>query len=305
MTKYLVILLLLVFAVGCTDQNVSETKAEPQTIAQATMTPSPLPSRTPTATSTSVPPTETPFPPTNTPVPPTNTPSPTDTPQPPTSTPLPATDTPAPPTETPLPANTPTLAPPTASPTPEAEPVAEYLTRGIQYFEQEAFDQAIPEFEEVIKQDPEFGPAYIYLGYSYAFGTKEYQRAIDALQTSLTLEPKLKDRAMVEKDIGQLKELLALQQDTQFEVPADKALFVFQNYSGENWNVNIGPYLLEVPANPPDREYSFTTIAIEPGTYTWQAHSPGGGHYITDVNNNRAFEFTAAAGEIYRTQCCH
>jgi hypothetical protein len=297
MIKYLAVLLILVFVIGCANQNVSDTNLETQTIAQATVTPSPLPSNTPTATSTAVPPTETPLPPTD-------TPTPTDTPQPPTRTPIPPTDTPAPPTETPIPANTPTPMPPTASPTPEVEPVAEYFTRGVQHFEEEAFDKAIPEFKEATKQAPEFGLAYLYLGYSYAFGTEEYQQAIDALQTYLTLEPEAKDRSTVEENIGRLKELLAFQQDTQFEVPPGKALFVFQNYSGEDWNVDIGSYLLEVPANPPDQEYSFTTIAIEPGTYTWQAHSPGGGYYITDANNNRAFEFTVAAGEIFRTQCC-
>ena len=82
------------------------------------------------------------------------------------------------------------------------------------------------------------------------------------------------------------------------------ALFVFKNYSGEDWDVDIGTYFLQVPVNSPDREYTYTTLVIEPGTYTWQAHSPGGGYYITDSNGNTAFEFTVAAGESYGTQCC-
>ena len=40
-------------------------------------------------------------------------------------------------------------------------------------------------------------------------------------------------------------------------------------------------------------------LVIDPGTYTWQAHSPGGGYYMTDGSGNRSFEFTVAAGEIY------
>ena len=41
------------------------------------------------------------------------------------------------------------------------------------------------------------------------------------------------------------------------------------------------------------------TAILDPGTYTWQGHSPGGGFYITDGSGNRSFEFTVAAGDIY------
>ena len=61
---------------------------------------------------------------------------------------------------------------------------------------------------------------------------------------------------------------------------------------------------LDVPANPSDREFTYYTLVIDPGTYTWQAHSVGGGYYITDNKGNKAFEFTVAPDEMYGTQCC-
>jgi len=267
------------------------------------------PTETPQPTDTPEPPTDTPEPPTDTPEPPTDTPTPapTDTPTP-TETP-PPTDTPTPtetplPTDTPTPEDTPTPAPPTATSTPETSPAAEALDRGAQFYKQKDYDKAIAEFQEVIRLDSEFGVAYAYLGYSYAFGPKDYGSAIEALQTYLNLEPNAEDKAQVEQDIQTLQNLLASQGDTQFDIPPGKALFVFRNYSGEDWDVDIGSYFLQVPANPPGQEYLHATIVIEPGTYTWQAHSPGGGYYITDSNNNTSFEFTVAAGEMYGTQCC-
>ena len=268
------------------------------------------PTEAPPPTDTPVPPTDTPVPPTDTPEPPTDTPvPPTDTPVPPTDTPVPPTDTPTPtetplPTDTPMPEDTPTPEPPTATFTPETSPIEEAFERGAQFYEQEEYDNAIAEFQEVIRLAPDFGVAYAYLGYSYAFGPEDYGSAIEALQTYLNLEPDAEDKAEVEQDIQILQNLVANQQDPQFEIPPGMALFVFRNYSGEDWNVDIGPYFLQVPANPPDQEYIHATIAIEPGTYKWQAHSPGGGYYITDEHNNTYFEFTVAAGEMYGTQCC-
>lgn len=83
------------------------------------------------------------------------------------------------------------------------------------------------------------------------------------------------------------------------EVPPGKALFVFYNYTNADWNIDIGPYFLQVPAKQPGDEYGFGTVAIDPGNYTWQAHSPGGSYYIEDGNGNRAFEFTVAVGDVF------
>jgi len=43
------------------------------------------------------------------------------------------------------------------------------------------------------------------------------------------------------------------------------------------------------------------TLVIDPGKYTWQAHSPGGGWYIRNAQGGTSFEFTVAAGEVYTT----
>lgn len=275
------------------------------------------------ATETSKP-TSTPVPPTATPVPPTNTPVPTDTPVPPTATPT-ATSTPTdtatptetavPPTKTPtptkVPTKTPTPAPPTATPTP-APPTAtptvsadEYLQKGFEYYEKEQWDQAIAEFKKAIEVDPNSGIAYGGLGYSYVFGPKDYEAAIKALEKYLQLTPDAKDKAEVEADLQKLREMASAKPNPQFDIPPGKSLFYFANYSGEQWNVDIGSYFLEVPPNKPGQEYNLVTIVIEPGTYTWQAHSASAGYYITDGSGNRAFEFTVAAGEAYGTSCCN
>ena len=101
--------------------------------------------------------------PTATPVPPTNTPTPvppTDTPEPPTDTPtpVPPTDTPEPPTVTPVPTNTPeppTATPeePTDTPTPAGPTAEEIFVKGLDYFDQEQWDEAIAEFEKAIRLD--------------------------------------------------------------------------------------------------------------------------------------------------------
>ena len=84
-----------------------------------------------------------------------------------------------------------------------------------------------------------------------------------------------------------------------FDVPAGKALFVFYNYTGIDWNIDIGPYFLAVPANPAGQEFTTATIAIDPGTYIWQGKAPGGKYYIGGQGGNPAFQFTVAAGEVH------
>jgi hypothetical protein len=288
-----VLALLYVMPVACSGTPTPDQEA----IVQAVETPTQVvqPTDTPVpATETPVLPTSTSTP-TETPVPPTNTPTPTDTPEPPTDTPTP--------TDTPAPVDTPTPAPPTVTPTSEISAAAFHYEQGLEYYQQEQWAQAIGEFQEAIRLDPEFGLAYEGLGYSHAFN-EELEPAITALETYLNLVPEAENRAEVESDIQLMREMLASQDTPEFDIPPGMALFVFKNYSGENWIVDIGSYLLEVPPNPPDREFTYSTLAIEPGTYTWQAHSADAGYYITDSAGNKAFEFTVAAGEMYGTQCC-
>lgn len=275
---------------------VAANLAATQTAEAPPPTPTPVP---PTDTPTPVPPTDTPTPtntptptPTDTPVPPTDTPTPTNTPTS-TSTPVPPTDTPAPPADTPVP----TAVPATA--TPEVSQVEIHLERGIEYFQQEQFDQAINEFKEVTRLEPEFGLAFGFLGYSYAYGPREFELAIASLEKYLELMPNADDRAQVEEDIQTMRDLLAAHGPSlNLEVPPGKALFVFINYTNVDWSIDVGPYHMDLPAWQDGQDYPMGTLAIDPGTYIWQAHSPGGGYYITDANGNQSFEFTAAEGEI-------
>jgi hypothetical protein len=84
-----------------------------------------------------------------------------------------------------------------------------------------------------------------------------------------------------------------------FDVPAGKALFVFYNYTNIDWNLDVGPYFLAVPATQVGQEFTVSTVAIDPGTYTWQGKSPGGRYYIGGQSGNPAFTFSVALGEVH------
>lgn len=189
---------------------------------------------------------------------------------------------------------------PPPPPTPESDPVAERFEQGQSYYNQEQWDQAISAFQETIQLDSSFAPAYAWLGYSYAFGPQDFEKAIEALETYLQLAPESEGRAQIEADIQQMREMVASQPPVpDIEVPPGKSLFVFINYTDVDWSVDIGPYHLDVAAWRGQAEYPVATLIIEPGTYIWKAHSPGGGYYVTDANGNQAFEFTVAAGKSH------
>ena len=65
-----------------------------------------------------------------------------------------------------------------------------------------------------------------------------------------------------------------------------------------DWNVDVGPHFMQVPARPAGEEYAIGILPLEPGSYAWQAHSPGGDFTITDSNGSRSFEISVVAGEI-------
>ena len=158
-------------------------------------------------------------------------------------------------------------------------------------FEQEQWDAAIAEFQEAIQLDPELGLAYGFLGYSYALGSGDLEKAIEALEEYLPMVPEANDRAQVASDIQQMREALG-QVPSGFEIPPGKALCVFTNYTNRDWDIDVGPYHLDLPAWQAGQAYPVDTVVLDPGTYTWHAHSPDGG-------DNVAFAFTVAAGEIY------
>jgi hypothetical protein len=225
----------------------------------------------PTDTPTPVPPTDTPVPPTDTPVPPTDTPTPvpptdTPTPVPPTDTPVPPTDTPVPPTPTPVPpTDTPTPAPPAPTPIPVTSPAEEHFEKGFEYFQQEKWDEAIAEFQEAIRLDPEFGAAYEGLGYSYV-RKGEFAQAIEALEKYLQLEPDASDRTQVETDIQLMRDILAAQPPCCEPLQPGKGRIWFENWIGEIVQVDVGPNFYEVPPKQGDVAGCLCP-QLDPGVY--------------------------------------
>ena len=138
----------------------------------------------------------------------------------------------------------------TPASTPAGPTAEEIFVKGLDYFDQEQWDEAIAEFEKAIRLDPEFSRAYVALGYSYAYGPKDFGKAAEMLEKYLQLNPDDTDRAEIEDDIAQLQNLASRSASSAgYDVPEGKALFVFTNYSGDTWIVDIGSYTLEVPPN--------------------------------------------------------
>jgi tetratricopeptide (TPR) repeat protein len=222
---------------------------------------------TPEPTPTPVPPTHTPtpVPPTDTPVPPTDTP----TPVPPTDTPVPPTDTPVPPTDTPVPpTDTPTPAPPAPTPAPAVSPAVEHFEKGFDYFQQEKWDEAVAEFQEAIRLDPVFSAAYLGLGYSYV-SKGEFQKATEALEKYLQLEPGADNRAQVESDIQQMRAILDQPPATGpccEPLQPGKGAIWFINYIGETVRVDMSPYYFEVPPKQGDVDGCLCP-QLDPGHY--------------------------------------
>jgi hypothetical protein len=249
----------------------------------------PTPTPEPTDTPTPVPPTDTPVPPTDTPVPPTDTPTPvptgTPTPVPPTDTPVPPTDTPVPPTDTPVPpTDTPAPAAPAPTPTPAASAAEEHFEKGFEYFQQEKWDEAIAEFQEAIRLDPEFSAAYLGLGYSHV-RKGEFEQAIAALEKYLQLEPGADNRAQVESDIQQMRAILAQPPSMGpccEPLQPGKGQIWFVNYIGETVRVDISPYYFEIPAKQGDVDGCLCP-QLDPGHYTAVA-ATGWGELRTEID---------------------
>jgi len=305
---------------ACSTAPTPDLAATEQAIAQATEAAQPTDTPTATPTNTPVPPTDTPTATaTNTPTP-TNTPTETSTPTETfTPTPLPTdtptnTPTPIPPTETPttVPIDTATPEPISEESSSQAiEPVGEsaeqagiddvasaHYERAVEYLNQENYSEAVAELQAVITLQPDVAEAYAMLGYAYAF-SGQLELSLQTFEKYLSFEVDAEDRADVEAIMQEIRDLMAGGAPSGFDVPPGKALFVFTNYTDVAWNVDVGPHFLEVPGRGPNESEVVRTIELDPGTYTWKAHSPGGDYYITDENSNSAFEFTVAEGQVY------
>jgi len=60
--------------------------------------------------------------------------------------------------------------------------------RGVALFNQGRFEAAIPHFQSVTRDDPDFAPAYFYLGRSY-ISLSRWRSAIQPLRTAFRLAP--------------------------------------------------------------------------------------------------------------------
>ena len=234
-----------------------DAEATQQAALLATQAAQPSPTPVP-PTATPAPPTYTPVPPTDTPVPPIKAPVPPTATRKPTATPLPATDTPTPalPTDTPVPTNTPAPTRPPATPTQAVSAAEQHMQQGFGYFEQEAWDQAIAEFDEAVRLDPQLGLAYLGLGYSYALGPGDMARAIPALEKYLQLVPDAENRAEVQADIGLMRQQLASVGPCCPAMEPGKGLLWLENFVGEPLQVDFGTQFgtqaYQVPAKQGD-----------------------------------------------------
>jgi tetratricopeptide (TPR) repeat protein len=60
--------------------------------------------------------------------------------------------------------------------------------QGLGLFDQGRFDDAIPYFQDAIRENPKFAEAYLYLGRSYV-STSRWRSAIQPLRTAFRLAP--------------------------------------------------------------------------------------------------------------------
>ncbi len=273
----------------------SQPTAEPETVAQVTLQATEVvqPTETAVPTETPLPPTDTPSA-TATPLPPTATPTPTNTPLPPTDTPT-ATATPSP-TDTPIPPTaTPTNTPIPPTPTQSA---VDHFEQATTYFEASNWEAAITELQAALTLQPDLGPAYKLLGLSY-INQGDFGIGLEALGAYLQFVPEAADRAEIETQMEGLKGKV-LAEEYGIEIPAGQAVFVFLNYTGNQWNVDFGPYFLEVPPKAHEEDGAIVaSLPIDPGSYSWMAKSPTDGSIAAKDNGDKLFDFTVGIGKIH------
>jgi hypothetical protein len=171
-----------------------------------------------------------------------------------------------------------------------------YSARGLAYLNHSNFEPALADFNQAITLDPEKPGPYFYRGHYYFF-KGETDQAIADLERAKALGLPSEGQQIVDEMLEQLKSLP--QGQSGFEVPPGKALFVFANYTDIDWNIDVGPHHLEITGWH-GGDYPVVQVVLDPGTYTWQGHSPGGGFYIRDAHGSISFRFTVAAGEVYQ-----
>lgn len=82
---------------------------------------------------------------------------------------------------------------------------------GVKLFQEKKYQECVPDFEKAIKENPDFGEAYMYLGRAYN-SLQKYDLSIDAYQKALGIFKQGKFNASVDnlkddKKISQVEEV--------------------------------------------------------------------------------------------------
>jgi tetratricopeptide (TPR) repeat protein len=176
-----------------------------------------------------------------------------------------------PPTATSVPA------PPTPVPAPAVSPAQEHVQKGLEYGNQDKWDEALAEFQEAVRLDPQFGRAYWGLGYSY-LAKGELGKAIEALEKYLQLEPDASDRAEVEAMIQQMRDILgraSVGGPCCQPMQAGKGAIWFENHIGETVFADVGPNYYEIPGKQGDAAGCLCP-QLDAGHYTLILHTGWG-----------------------------
>jgi tetratricopeptide (TPR) repeat protein len=170
------------------------------------------------------------------------------------------------------------------------------VLQGFDYLDQEQWDAAIEQFEEAVRLDPQFGYAYLGLGYAQAFGPGDLAKAIDNLETFLQLVPNAENRAQVEGDIQQMRDMMASQ--PSISLPPGKGALLMYNCRGvDTITVDVIPsgILQELaPKTGPDCQAG-EPIFLDPGEYILKAAIagvPSFGESTINITAGDVMEFT-------------
>ena len=82
---------------------------------------------------------------------------------------------------------------------------------GVKLFQEKKYQECVPDFQKAVKENPEFGEAYMYIGRAYN-SLQQYDLSIDAYQKALGIFKQGKYNASVDnlkddKKIGQIEEV--------------------------------------------------------------------------------------------------
>ena len=115
----------------------------------------------------------------------------------------------------------------TTNPTPSPSPLAtrptsseaeERYANGVALGEQARWEEAISEFNETIRLDPQYDPAYLYRGGAY-FRLGQFERAIQDFDEAVRLNPQL-----AEAYVGRGVAYTVLGRDSEAQQDADRAV---------------------------------------------------------------------------------